>query len=211
MAATDPQAIADQLRDRIRHGTLAPGASLNQVELADDMGVSRIPVREALRSLAGEGLVVLEAGRGARVVEHTRRDIIDLYDLRLRLEPPLAGEIIDNLPPADIRHLHQLAEQMLDDPPPDRWSQLNQRFHASMYAPVSRPHTIRIVRQVMGLVEPYSHRYVHRLRGIDRASREHLTMMRAIADRDPDRLATVIAAHLRGARDALLHALDDNA
>lgn len=208
MPTTDPDMIAERLRQRIRQGRLAPGATLNQVELAEDLGVSRIPVREALRSLAGEGMVVLEAGRGARVVEHSRTDIIDLYDLRLRLEPPLSGEIIDNLSPAELRRLRGLAAKMVRIPQPDRWSQLNQEFHTSLYAAVPRPHTTRIVRQVIGLVEPYSHRYVHRLHGIGRASDEHLMMVQAITDGDPDRLERIIAGHLQAARDTLLDALD---
>lgn len=208
MSPSGPEAIVEQLRDRIRDGSLPPGTPLNQVQLADDLGVSRIPLREALRSLSSEGLVVLQPGQSARVVEHSRRDIIDLYDLRLRLEPPLATEIIDSLPPAEIRTLRSLAQAMCATSAPQAWSDLNHRFHQAMYGPVDRPHTVRIVLQIVTLTEPYSHRYVHLLAGIDQASQEHLAMVDAIQQRDSDRLESLIRAHLQGARDALLDALE---
>lgn len=208
MTAFGADALATQLRERIREGTLSPGSTLNQVSLAEEFGVSRIPLREALRSLHGEGLVVLEAGQAARVVEHTEADITDLYDLRLRLEPILADEIIDTLASTDLRELGELAQQMARHPEPGDWSNLNRRFHQIMYARIDRHYTLRLLRQLIALVEPYSNRYVHDLFGLDRASAEHLAMLDAIHRRDPDRLESLIHAHLAAARDALLAALN---
>lgn len=208
MIPTTPETIVERLRERIRDGSLAPGAPLNQVRLAADLGVSRIPLREALRTLSGEGLIILPAGQQGRVVAHSRRDIIDLYDLRLALEPSLADGIVDGASPAATRTLRRLAQQMLGADQPAAWSRLNQRFHDQMYALVDRPHTLRVIRQVMGLVEPYSHRYVHALHGVDRASAEHLEMVEAVAAGAAGRLENLIRRHLQSARDALLEAVD---
>jgi DNA-binding GntR family transcriptional regulator len=209
MIPTTPETIVERLRDRIRDGSLAPGAPLNQVRLAADLGVSRIPLREALRTLSGEGLIVLPPGQQGRVVAHSRRDIVDLYDLRLALEPSLAGDIVDGASPAATRTLRRLAQQMLSADQPPAWSRVNRQFHDQMYALVDRPHTLRVVRQAMGLVEPYSHRYVHTLDGADRASVEHVEMVDAIAAGATGRLEDLIRRHLRGARDALLEAVDE--
>lgn len=204
MAAAGAEVLAAKMRERIRDGRLAPGSTLNQVSLAEEFGVSRIPVREALRSLQGEGLVVLDAGKQARVVEHTRTDITDLYDLRLRLEPVLAEQIIDTTAPADLRRLRDLARRMAQQSEPDGWSALNRRFHKAMYETINRNHTLRIVRQLIDLVEPYSHHYLHQLSGLDRASGEHHAMLDAIEQGDADQLEVLIREHLAAARDALL-------
>lgn len=209
MTPTAPETIVERLRERIRDGSLAPGAPLNQVRLAADLGVSRIPLREALRTLSGEGLIVLPPGQQGRIVAHSRRDIIDLYNLRLALEPSLADEIIDGASPAATRTLRRLAQQMLGADQPAAWSRLNQQFHEQMYALVDRPHTLRVTRQVMGLVEPYSHRYVHTLDGVDRASAEHVEMVDTIEAGAAGRLEDLIRGHLQGARDALLEAVDE--
>ncbi len=208
MTKLSADALVTQVRDRILDGTLTPGSALNQVGLAEEFGVSRIPLREALRSLQGEGLVVLEAGQGARVVEHSHTDIADLYDLRLRLEPPLAADIIDSLAPTDVRQLRHLAQQMEQEVRPADWSDLNRRFHLTMYEHIGRHHTLRIVRQLIDLVEPYSHSYVHHLAGLHRASQEHHAMVATIDSQDPDGLEDLLHTHLATARDTLLAALN---
>src|SRR5437867_991093 len=81
-----PQAIADELRTELMKGLLGPGVDLPQVALARRFGVSRIPVRDALRVLAGEGLVEMDANRGARVINLKPAEIREVYDLRILLE-----------------------------------------------------------------------------------------------------------------------------
>lgn len=209
MNTLNPEDIADHLRGEIRSRTILPGTVLNQNQVAKQLGVSRIPVREALRTLSSEGLVILQPGQGARVVELDKADMADLYDLRLKLEPVLAGEIIDNISPAETRALHRLAEEMAKSDDRDHWSTLNFSFHERMYSMVDRPHTVRIILQVMELVEPYSRVYVHVLSGINRASHEHSLMIDALHDGDAEALEQEIRDHLLGARDGLLEAADE--
>ncbi len=83
--------VYDALRERIIEGALAGGVRLRQESLADELGVSRTPLREALRRLESEGLVELETNRGARVVEVTVADMLASYEARLLLEPPAAA------------------------------------------------------------------------------------------------------------------------
>ncbi len=199
-----PEQIAERLRTAIRRRQIEPGTDLNQQRLAEDLGVSRIPVREALRTLSSEGLVVMHPGRGTNVVELNSHDIADLYDLRLTLEPVLASEIIDSLSPAEVRRLGGLAHAMEKTDDRDHWSALNYEFHKRMYEAVDRPHWIRIVLQVMGMVEPYSRMYVHLLEAAGRASHEHLQMIDALADGNAALLGQHITTHLVGAKEGLL-------
>lgn len=205
--------IAEELRLRIRRRQWWPGMAINQKQLASDLGVSRIPVREALQALNSEGLVILTPGQGASVVELERDDIADLYDLRLALEPRLASDVIAGLSPRDHQRLAELTSLMHDarehtdsddDLHRERWSSLNHEFHEHMYVATGRDHTVRIVLQLMDLVEPYSRLYVHLLGGVDRASAEHDRMVAAIERHDVDALADHVRAHLDGARRELL-------
>lgn len=213
MPAVNAEQIAEELRLRIRSRQWPPGMAINQKQLASDLGVSRIPVREALQALNSEGLVILNPGQGARVVELEHDDIADLYDLRLALEPRLAPDVIDGLSPRDHQRLAELSSLMHDarehtdsdaELQREQWSSLNYEFHEYMYVATGRTHTVRVVLQVMELVEPYSRLYVHVLGGADRASAEHDEMVTAIEKRDPDALADLVRTHLDGARQELL-------
>ena len=106
-----PERIADQLRREIRRGEIPPGGLLVQDELARRFGVSRNPLREALAALSGEGLVELRAGRRAVVRELSPAELVELYDLRIRLEPVLAPWIIDAAAPRDVAALRTLARR----------------------------------------------------------------------------------------------------
>jgi DNA-binding GntR family transcriptional regulator len=208
MKELDPAQIADYLRQGIRRRDIEPGATLNQKQLAQTLGVSRIPVREGLRILAGEGLVVLRPGQIARVVELTRKGVGELYDLRLALEPPLGPAVVDTASPADIRELENLVSEMEQTNDRSEWSTINAEFHRRMYAVVDRPHTRRVIFQVMNIVEPYSRVYVHLLHNLGRVSREHREMIKALRAADGERLRGLIELHLQGAQEGVLAELE---
>src|SRR3712207_6897576 len=93
-------------------GDLVPGARLGEVELADRLGVSRTPVREALTRLAAEGLVQIVPNRGARVATWTAAELEGAFDLRSSLEPQLTAYAAPNATPADVAELDGLARRM---------------------------------------------------------------------------------------------------
>lgn len=204
-----PDGITGIVRRLIMQGQLQPGQALNQTELAARLGVSRIPLREALRTLAAEGLVVIETGLGASVTRLAARDALDLYDLRLALEPALAPMIIENAGPRDLKRLRSLSGAMEACQRTDqqRFSDLNLEFHRGMYEIADKPMYVRFVYNALGAVEPYSRVYLHLLGGAHRAQSEHAGMVEAIAAKDPDRLRHLIERHLIGARDAVPPAL----
>src|SRR5262252_4091467 len=92
----------DQLRERILGGEYAPGERLGEVELAAKLGVSRTPVREALRLLAAEGLVELTPNKGARVVEYPHTDLVYIFEIRARVEGLAARAAAQSASMADI-------------------------------------------------------------------------------------------------------------
>jgi len=158
-----PDEIASALRRAVHERAIPPGHALNQDELARQYGVSRIPLREALRTLAGEGLVIMKPGLGAVVTELRPEEVEELYGLRLRLEPPLAGGIIEHVGRRDIEDIDALVQTMIGLAPEqlEEWSSANYRFHRRLYELSEQRHAVRLVVQVLNLVEPYVRMHAH--------------------------------------------------
>lgn len=104
--------VADRIRDSILMGRLRPGAMINQVELAGKLGVSRAPLREALRQIEEEGLVANLPYRGCLVVPMTRQDVHELYSLRAALEEFAVGLFLQRVQPAHVAELEALLIQL---------------------------------------------------------------------------------------------------
>jgi DNA-binding GntR family transcriptional regulator len=146
-----PTLVAERIRMAILGGDYEPGVWLRQQQLADDLGVSQMPVREALKKLALEGLVEYIPYKGARVLAISLEDVEDLYAQRIFLETRaarLAAEQITASELADLGRLHQemanhqAAEQIT------QYRQLNRRFHEVIYAASRRQYLIRTLNQL---------------------------------------------------------------
>src|SRR3954471_12099850 len=126
-------------------GDLAPGTRLGEVELADRLGVSRTPVREALSRLAAEGLVEVVPNRGARVATWTVAELEGVFELRASLEPQLTGFAVARATQDDVDALEELAQRMLavGTPGPDQdldaLVPLNRAFHDRLLALGAHP------------------------------------------------------------------------
>ncbi len=199
--------VSTLLRRAIREGVLSPGEDLVQEEIAGRLGVSRVPLREALRGLAAVGIVQMTPGRGFQVTKLESAEIEELYNLRLRIEPFIAADVINRATPAQIEGLRELDQTMRNATDAEVWARANYDFHLTMYASAGTKHTDRIVRQLLDLVEPYSRVYVHGLQNVDRVQHEHGSMMDAIDDRDAETLSQLISEHLEGARDGLIESM----
>ena len=201
-----PDEIATALRRAVHERAIPPGHALNQDELARQYGVSRIPLREALRTLAGEGLVIMKPGLGAVVTELRPSEVEELYGLRLRLEPPLAGDIIEHTRPRDIADLRALVDTMIgyDAGQFEEWSSANYRFQRRLYELSDKRHAVRLVVQVLNLVEPYVRMHAHVL-----GSRPHIEQRRALTvdaleAADVTKLHDVIEQSIRNGRAELV-------
>jgi DNA-binding GntR family transcriptional regulator len=210
---TEPTSTTDRVVARIRadilSGKLNPGERLTQFALAERLGTSRFPVREALNILAQEGLVTVNSGQGATVALLSLDEIDELYGLRVKLEPDLAGDIIRNISARDTDRFRALVEEMdkICYTDPVRWSQLNHEFHAEMYQISDRPHTTRIVTQLLMLVQPYSRVAVFALGSQREVLLEHGRLLQALEQRDTKALSAAISEHVGNAKDNLLSVL----
>src|SRR6516162_85611 len=136
---TTPDLIADEIRSSIARGEPPPGGALRQELLAERFGVSRIPVREALRRLEAEGLVVVYPNRGAYVSRLDGEELREIYDLRIMLECDLLARAIAEYSREDLTTIERamkIAEESAKGP---RWSEFDDAFHLALYAPARRP------------------------------------------------------------------------
>lgn len=196
-------AIAGVLRDAIRQRLLPPGMALVQGALAEALGVSRVPVREALHSLAAEGLVVF-AEDGARVVVLEPGEVHELWSLRALVEPAMAGAITKNIGSAELAVLTRLVERMDTAEGSDAWSDLNFAFHLELYRAARLPHYAAVARRILTQIEPYSRVAVSRLQGKGAAQAEHHEMIDALKRRDGEALREVLERHSVRARALLV-------
>jgi len=142
VARSTPESVADRLRSLILNRHLGPGERLVQDDLAEQLGVSRTPIREALHALAADGLVVLSPRRGASVAAFSLEDLKDLYSIRIPLEGYCAFLATRAASPADVAKLHALVKQMEKlFYAGNRWELLvvNRQFYATFYAIAGRP------------------------------------------------------------------------
>ncbi len=204
------QEIADQLAEDIRSAVYPPGSRLVQHDIAQRFQVSRIPVREALQNLAAQGLVDYNPGGGATVRDRSSREIRELYELRLLLEPSLSRHMLGGVTPRRLRSLQTLADAMDTDVELAAWRELNFDFHCELNGLIERPYTESVLRLLLAAVQPYSLENVGALGGRAQATREHHLMVQALKNQDGDSLAALIRQHLEDAMERVATAHDQD-
>lgn len=214
-----PQPLSEQvlaeLRRSILSGALAPGQSLSLRKLADQLGVSFIPVRDALRGLEGEGLVVNPPGRSATVAPLDLDEFQNIYRVRRMLEPDLARRSVLFLADDELDRLHQAAaefggaDRSMDDIYDD-----HRAFHMALLAPAASTWDIRIlmmlwrageryVRIGFGLLDPDPDEH-------ERRREAHQQLVAEFRKRDPDLAANALGDHLAHNENLAAEALRGN-
>jgi GntR family transcriptional regulator, rspAB operon transcriptional repressor len=195
------ESIARDLREQILSGRLSPGRRISQLSLAEHYGVSRLPVREALRALSSDGLVVMEPARGARVAALDGDDLREVYLLRERLEPLVVSLAIDQVTERDVREAESLLRGM-DDPqtPDDEWLRLDRQFHTMWYDLVKMPRLIRTVDQLWDVAQRYRGLSLMTPGSAGTSNREHWLLLDSIRRRAADDAEAVLEVHIRRTR-----------
>ena len=201
------EVVTNALRDAILSGELRPGERLLQEQLADQLRVSRIPLRDALRRLEAEGLVRIGPRRGAEVASLSSDDVREVYDIRISLEPELMRRAIAALGPADIQRLVEMSERMdahVDERA--KGSRARRGFYSELYAYAGRPRTHRFILGLRDDVQRY-----HVMNNVEVALHDHAEIRECIRAKDAERAASVHAAHLRRACADLVEVLEREA
>ncbi|RXZ33964.1 GntR family transcriptional regulator [Oxalobacteraceae bacterium CAVE-383] len=152
---TIEQQVLSLLRNDILSGKYSPGDRLRQDEIAKRFEVSTTPVREAFRGLRSEGLVSIDANKGVVVKGLTVKDVAELYELRIMLEPLLARKAVSSISPESLQAATQIHEEMCASTDPHAWSALNREFHIKLMMSEKDSRLYEIVKNLLGVAEPY--------------------------------------------------------
>ncbi|GAA4788041.1 GntR family transcriptional regulator [Actinomycetospora chlora] len=198
------------LREAILGGEFAGGTRLGEVELAERLGVSRTPVREALSRLAVEGLVDLSPHRGARVATWTAADLDAVFEVRLALEPRATARAATRAGPDDLAELDRLAHAMdrAGRPGPaqdlDELVEQNRDFHARLVTVSDQAALATALAGVVHTPVVLRNFHAYDADSLARSLAHHHEVVAALRARDPDWAASVMRSHIGNARAALL-------
>jgi DNA-binding GntR family transcriptional regulator len=201
-------AAADELRRRILSGAYPEGFQLKQDALAEDFGMSRIPIREALVQLESEGFVRILPHRGALVSELSADEIAELFELRALLEPRLLRLSAPRLTASDYAELDRINAQYdaeIESQQPGRWGELNTRLHLCLMGRAGQPKTLAIVTALLQNTDRYT-RLQLSLTGSNRAraQKEHTALVRMCHAGDVDGACRLLTEHIGHAEKKLI-------
>jgi len=207
------QEVAERLRQRIFSHELPPGTWIDEQALAIDYGISRTPLREALKVLAAEGLVTLKPRRGCYVTEISERDLDEIFPLMAMLEGRCAFEAAEKATKEDLArldHLHAQLEKHSERGDKERFFETNQEFHRLVQELADNRWLMQVIqdlRKVLKLTRLHSLSLDGRLQ---QSLDEHRAIMGGFKTRDARRAEKAMHDHILSAREALarLHAMD---
>jgi DNA-binding GntR family transcriptional regulator len=200
------------LRERILRGDYPEGEPLRQDALAEELGVSRIPVREALRQLEAEGLVTFSPHRGAVVSSLSLAEIDELFELRASIESDLLARAVPAMTDEQLDRAVDVLDEFeiaLATGEVTRWGPLNWHFHAALYAPANRNLTMGVLQKLHHHRDRYFRMEVLLAQGGGRANNEHRAITAAVRDKNIPLASELMRTHILGAGQSLVELLQE--
>lgn len=188
--------VADQLRQRILAREMEPGSWVDELKLCGELGISRTPLREALKVLAAEGLVTMKLRRGAYVTEMSERDVREAYQLLALLESDAAAEVAARATDAqltELGHLHRALEEALPDR--DAFFAANEQFHLRVLEIDGNRWRLQIVGDLRRLMKLNRHHSLFREGRLEESLLEHRAIMQALLSRDAPACRQLVQTH----------------
>jgi DNA-binding GntR family transcriptional regulator len=197
------QEVADLLRQQIYSRTLEPGSWIDEMKLSQEFGISRTPLREALKVLAVEGLVTMKLRRGAYVTEVSRDDVAQVYHLLALLESDaaaLAAEHADATQREQLRQLHARLEKQVRQR--DAFFAANEQFHMALLDIAGNRWAMQIVTDLRKVMKLNRHHSLFKQGRLSDSLAEHRALMAAIEKRDADLARELMRAHFEHGLEA---------
>jgi DNA-binding GntR family transcriptional regulator len=194
--------VLDRLREGILTGRYAAGSRIRQEELAAEFGTSRLPVREALRMLEAEGLVVLVPNSGAWVAALDLQETIELYKIREVIEPLALTESVPSLTDAKLDELAVRVTAIESCTDSSEYMRLDRLFHLAMYDGERLPRLVGLVEQHWNVTEKYRRAFAFHATAQhwETTNREHRLLLNALSERDAEAASALIRLHIRRTR-----------
>jgi len=185
-----------ELRERILSGSLAEGAPIRQDDLASELGLSKIPVREALMRLQAEQLVTFTPNAGATVSILTVSDYVEMLDMRLAIECRALELAVPNMAASDIAQARTLLDAYSNAMSEEEWSELNARFHGCLYAPANRPRLVALIKSVQDQMGKLMRRRISAVAGHERSHADHIKILNACEEGNVKEAVSLLRRHI---------------
>jgi len=188
--------VAELLRQRIFARELEPGSWIDELRIAEALGISRTPLREALKVLAAEGLVTMKVRRGAYVTEVNEKDLRDVYHLLALMESDAARVVAQNANEAEmarIAELHQSLEEAVGNR--DRFFEINEAFHMLLLELADNRWRDQMVADLRKVMKLNRHSSLFKEGRIEQSLAEHRAIVQALTQRQPEQAAERMSAH----------------
>lgn len=199
--------VFEHLRAAIVAGALKPGERLMELQLAEDMGVSRTPVREAIRKLELEGLVSMIARRGAYVSDLSIRDIAETFEVRAALESLAAGLAAERIVPEELEQLERVLVEIgtcEQQGTIERMVELDEEFHALLFSATRNSRLSQIISNLREQIARFRRSSLSTPGRIKAVFHEHKSIVEAISDRNSSLAQALAREHIENAEHALM-------
>lgn len=198
--------VTERLRSMIAGGVLSPGSWIDEQKLAEELGVSRTPFREAIRILASEGLLRIEPRRGCYVTELTEKDLDEIFPLMAMLEGRCAFEAAERASDAQIQSLENLHNKLkvyAKDKKIDQYYATNREIHIAIQTLAGNEWLTHMVYDLRRILNLSRHRSLHHKGRIEESCAEHLAIFDALKKRDAQNAEQLMKLHILNQREAL--------
>lgn len=195
--------VAELLRQRIFNRELEPGSWIDELKLAEAYGISRTPLREALKVLATEGLVTMKVRRGAYVTEVSEKDLSDVYHLLALLESDAAGVVASRASAeqlAELQAMHDELEAATQDR--ERFFAINERFHLKLLEIADNRWRTQMVADLRKVMKLNRHHSLFKTGRISESLAEHRAVMAALQTQDAELARSRMRAHFQNGLEA---------
>lgn len=204
-------AVQHEIEQLLLSGELQAGSRINEKQIAEKLGVSRAPVREATRALEQVGLVQIIRNRGVFVRNVSLKDVIAIFDIRIALARIAASEAARRATATSVRVLADLVEQMNAASSVDEYLAHNSEFHAQVFLLSDNPRLAQLDLSLSKELRLYRLRGLRSAGSVQASNAEHQAIFTAIAERNPDLAGRLFEQHLIAVRDRFLAAVDQPA
>jgi DNA-binding GntR family transcriptional regulator len=195
--------ITEQLRDMILSGAIGLGVQLRQEALASHFGVSRIPVREALKRLQSEGLVQHRPNAGSVVARKSQEELQEILDIRIGLETRALQLAIPRMRPADLKAAREIVAKYDASDDPREWTELNLEFHMRLYRPCGRPRLLKMIEELVRGVDIHLRAQQSSTVGRKSPQTQHKAILAACVARDAGKATRLLHEHIEHTQAAI--------
>lgn len=205
--------VFESLREAIISGRLHPGQHLMEIQLAEELGVSRTPVREAIRKLELEGLVVMIPRKGAYVAGLSIKDIADVFEIRRALEGLAARLAAERCTDEELEEMERIlmkTAELVEEGRVEEIIEWDTRFHEALVKAAHNPRLSQLVANLREQVQRFRNSSLRHPGRLKVALEEHRQIVEAIAERDPDLAQNRAYEHIESAENSLMEVISQN-